>query len=41
MSGVYNDQNDLIMGHNRDGQRIEEKRDWLKASKTEVKEKMC
>ena len=41
MSGVYKDQNDLIVGHNRDGQRIEGKRDLLKASKTEVKKKMC
>ena len=40
MSAVYRDQNDLIMGHKRVGQRIEEKRE-IKASKTEVKEKIC
>ena len=40
MSGVYRDQNDLIMGHKRVKQTIEEKRE-IKASKTEVEEKMC
>lgn len=31
MSAVYHDQNDLIMGHKRVGQRLEEKRDWDKS----------
>ena len=42
MSGVYKDQNDLIMDHKRDGQRIEGNRvSELKASKPEVNKNMC
>ena len=40
MSAVYRDHNDLIMGYKRVWQRIEEKRE-IKASKTEVEEKIC